>query len=113
LKEAIEFAHADLVVNPNNADVHTLVAEYFAMLGDKSQALDHLQIALRLRPGDPETAYSAAKVYNLLGDRQEALNWLEKSVKSGYSPAEIKNTVELDALRKEPRFQDLSQKVNQ
>jgi len=113
LKKAIELAHADLVVNPNNADVHTLVAEYFAMLGDKSQALDHLQIALRLRPGDPETAYSAAKVYNLLGDRQEALNWLEKSVKSGYSPAEIKNTVELDALRKEPRFQDLSQKVNQ
>jgi eukaryotic-like serine/threonine-protein kinase len=112
LQQAIELAESDLRVNPNNADVHTLVAEYFAMLGDKSQAMDHLQSALRLRPGDPETAYFAAKVYNLLGDRQQALNWLEKSVNSGYSSAEISNTVELDSLRNDPRFQAIGLKLH-
>ena len=105
-------ADDDLRVNPNDADAHTLVAEYLAMIGDKEQSLDHLQTALRLRPGDPETAYFAAKVYNLLGDREEALNWLEKSVDSGYSPAEISNTIELDSLRKEPRFRALSEKLH-
>ena len=112
LKRAIELADDDLRVNPNDADAHTLVAEYLAMIGDKEQSLDHLQTALRLRPGDPETAYFAAKVYNLLGDREEALNWLEKSVDSGYSPAEISNTIELDSLRKEPRFRALSEKLH-
>ena len=111
LIKAIALAESALEVNPNDADAHTLVAEYFAMLGDKGQALQHLQAALNLRPGDAETAYYAAKVYNLLKNRQEALNWLEKSVKAGYSAAEISNTVELDSLRKEARFQNLGQKL--
>ena len=111
-RKAIELSDAALRVNANDADVHTLVAEYFAMLGEKDEALQHLQTALELRPGDAETEYYAAKVYNLLGNREQALNWLEKSIKSGYSAAEIKNTVELDALRKEPRFQDIVQKVH-
>jgi tetratricopeptide (TPR) repeat protein len=111
LIEAIKFADDDLRVNPNDADAHTLVAEYYAMLGDKREALDHLQTALRLSPGEPETAFFAAKVYNLLGNRQEALNWLEKSVNAGYSPAEILSTIELDSVRKEPRFQALSEKL--
>ncbi len=112
LKKAIELADDELSVNPNDADAHTLVAEYLAMNGDKAQSMDHLRAALRLRPGDPETAYFAAKVYSLLGDRDQALNWLEKSVKSGYSPAEISNTIELDSLRKEPRFRALSDKLH-
>ncbi len=108
LKRAIELAGADLRVNPNNADVHTLLAEYFAMLGDRMHALEHLQAALASRPLDPETLFYAAKVYNILGEREQALNWLEKSVKSGYSLAEIQNTVELDSLRADPRFQALT-----
>jgi eukaryotic-like serine/threonine-protein kinase len=112
LEKAIELSDAALRINPNDADVHTLVAEYFAMLGQRDQALEHLQTAMELRPGDPETEYYAAKVYNLLGNREQALNWLEKSVNSGYSPAEINNTVELDSLRKEARFQSLGQKLH-
>ena len=106
-------AESELEVNPKNSDVHTLVSEYLAMLGDKTRALQHLQAAFQLSSGDPETAYYAAKVYSLLGDRDQALIWLEKSVKSGYSPAEINNTVELDSLRKEPRFQALAQQLHQ
>jgi serine/threonine-protein kinase len=112
LKKAIELATSDLQVNPNDADVHTLVAEYFAMLGDRSHALQHLHTAQSLRPGDAETAYYAAKIYNLLGDRQQALNWLEKSVNSGYSAAEINNTIELDSLRNDPRFKALDSKLH-
>jgi tetratricopeptide (TPR) repeat protein/tRNA A-37 threonylcarbamoyl transferase component Bud32 len=112
LMKAIELAASDLQVNPNDADVHTLAAEYFAMLGDQNQALQHLHAAQSLRPGDAETAYSAAKVYNLLGDRQQALNWLEKSVNSGYSAAEISNTIELDSLRSDPRFKALNSRLH-
>jgi len=112
LTKAIELAASDLQVNPNNADVHTLVAEYFAMLGDRGHALQHLHAAQGLRPADAETAYYAAKVYNLLGDRQQALHWLETSVNSGYSPAEISNTIELDSLRNDPRFKTLASRLH-
>ncbi len=112
LKKAIELAESDLQVNPNDADVHTLVAEYYAMLGDQHQALQHLHVAQGLRPGDAETAYYAAKVYNLLGDRQQALNWLEKSINSGYSAAEISNTIELDSLRGDPRFKAIDSRLH-
>ncbi len=112
LRKAIELATSDLQVNPNNADVHTLVAEYFAMQGDKSHALQHLHTAQSLRPGDAETAYYAAKVYNMLGDRQQALNWLEKSINSGYSAAEISSTIELDSLRSDPRFKAFDSKLH-
>jgi serine/threonine-protein kinase len=111
LRKATDMAESELQVNPRNADVHTLAAEYYAMLGDKGLALQHLQAALQFSSGDPETAYYAAKVYNLLGDRDEALIWLDKSVSSGYSPAEINDTVELDSLRQEPRFQALTQRM--
>ncbi len=112
LKKAIQLAESDLSVNPNDADVHTLVAEYFAMLGDRSRALEHLRAAQGQRPGDAETAYYAAKVYNLIGDRAQALNWLEKGVKLGYSAAEINNAVELDSLRGDPRFKALDSKLH-
>ena len=112
LKKAIQLAESDLSVNPNDADVHTLVAEYFAMFGDRSRALEHLRAAQSQRPGDAETAYYAAKVYNLIGDRQQALNWLEKAVKLGYSAAEINNAVELDSLRSDPRFKALDSKLH-
>jgi tetratricopeptide (TPR) repeat protein/tRNA A-37 threonylcarbamoyl transferase component Bud32 len=112
LKKAIQLAESDLSVNPNDADVHTLGAEYFAMLGDRSQALEHLRVAQSQRPGDAETAYYAAKVYNLIGDREQALNWLEKAVKLGYSAAEINNAVELDSLRSDPRFKALDSKLH-
>ena len=112
LKKAIELADADLQVNPKSGDVHTLVAEYYAMLGDRDEALNHMQTALHLSPGTAETSYFAAKVYTLLGDRQQALNWLEKAAKLGYSPAEIDNAVELDSLRSDPRFKALDSKLH-
>ena len=107
LVKAIDIAEEDLRVNPQNADVHTSLAEYFAMLGNRPQALVHLQAALRSRPNDPETEYFAAKTYNVLGDRDQSLAWLDKAVGAGYSAAEITHTVELDSLRKDPRFPNI------
>lgn len=107
LVRAIDIAEGDLRVNPDDADVHTSLAEYFAMLGNRTQAIRHLQAALHSRPNDPETEYFAAKTYNVLGDRDQSLAWLDKAVGAGYSSAEINHTVELDSLRKDPRFPNI------
>jgi len=84
-----------------------MMANYYAMLRDRSQALKHLHEALNLNPDTPEYLAIAAVVHNQSGEKDQALEWLEKARARGFSPAEIRAAPELDNLRDEPRFQQL------
>jgi eukaryotic-like serine/threonine-protein kinase len=106
-RRAIAAGEQDLKVNPEDADVHILLANYHAMLGERADALSHLGEALKARPDDAETRFQAAIVYNQLGDRPLALAALEQAAARGYSPAELRAAPEFDTLRDEPRFQAL------
>lgn len=106
-RRAIAAGEQDLKVNPNDADVHILMANYHAMLGERKDALAHLNTALKLRPDDPETQFQAAIVYNQLGDRPQALAMLERAAARRYSLAELRAAPEFDNLRQDPRFQAL------
>ncbi len=105
--QAVNLAHAQLEVNPEDADVHILLAHYQAMRGRRREALDHLQQALRRRPDEPEFLFLAALVHNQLGQRAQALDFLEKAAAQGYSLAEIRAAPELDTLRGDARFRAL------
>jgi eukaryotic-like serine/threonine-protein kinase len=107
LKKALQLAVDDLKVNPRDADVLTLAAEYSAMLGQRKEALDYLNAALQLRPNDAETLYFAGIVHALLGERDQAIAWLRKASKRGYSRADIENALELDQLKNSPEFNSL------
>jgi eukaryotic-like serine/threonine-protein kinase len=107
LEKALQLAVDDLKVNPRDADVLTLAAEYSAMLGQRNEALDYLNAALQLRPSDAETLYFAGIVQALLGERDQAVSWLRKASKRGYSRADIENALELDPLRNSPEFKSL------
>jgi len=106
-ERAIRMAGETLRVNPKDGDTHILMANYYAMLSDRPQALKHLQDALNLNSDIPEYLAIAAVVHNQFGEKEEALGWLEKARARGYSPAEIRASPELDNLRDEPRFQQL------
>jgi len=49
----------------------------------------------------------AGIVHNQFGEKKDALHWIERAVKRGYSPAEIRNAVELANLHGEKTFQEL------
>jgi serine/threonine protein kinase/tetratricopeptide (TPR) repeat protein len=104
LERALQLAAEDLKVNPQDADVYTLAAEYWAMLGKRIKAIQHLDKALQLRPNDAETLYFAALVHAVLGDKDEAITWLQAAMNRGYSRAEIDSAVELDEFRNSPAF---------
>jgi len=106
-RRAIALAEERLSINPRDGDPHILSSSYYAMLGDRRHALEHLQRALELRPNEPEYLLTAAIVHNQFGEEDEALKWLEAAVRRGYSAAEIKVAPELDNLRGEARFQKL------
>jgi tetratricopeptide (TPR) repeat protein len=106
-RRAIALAEERLSINPRDGDPHILSSSYYAMLGDRRPALEHLQRALELRPNEPEYLLTAAIVHNQFGEKDEALKWLEAAVGQGYSASEIKVAPELDNLRGEARFQKL------
>jgi len=86
-----------------------MLAIYHAMLNEEPQALTHLRRALQLNSEDPEYLALAATVHNQLGRRREALDWLEKAVAQGFSKTEVRNIVEFDTLREEPRYKAIMQ----
>ena len=106
-EHTIHMAEEALRVNPRDGDPHIMMANYYAMLNDRAQALKHLQHALNLNPDTPEYLMIAAVVHNQFGAKDEALGWLEKARARGFSPAEIRVAPEFDNLRDEPRFRQL------
>ncbi len=106
-ERAIRLGQEQLKVNPKDADVHILLANYHAMVGHKPEALRHLERAFSLRPSDPEFFWQAAVVHNQLGNQEQALTSLEKAIARGYSLAEVRTAIELDNLRDDPDFQSL------
>jgi|GEM_PF-856722 len=101
---AIRSGESLLQVNPRNHGVHLLVGSYYAMLGRKTEALGHIDLALGSFPDDPHYLVTAATAYLQLGDRNNALNLLERAVQRGLTAVQIREEPELDALAAEPRY---------
>jgi tetratricopeptide (TPR) repeat protein len=106
-ERAIRMAGETLRVNPKDGDANVLMANYYAMLGNRSQALKHLQEAMNLNPAVPEYLAIAAVIHNQFAEKDQALRCLEKARELGYSPAEIRASPEFDNLRDETRFKQL------
>jgi len=106
-KKAITLVRAQLEVNPRDATLWVMAADYYAMLDQKAQALDSLQRAVEVAPADPDVAFRAAIVYNHFGDTNRSLVWLKKAVDAGFSRSSIRDLPDFDALQGNPRFRAL------
>jgi len=109
-QKAIALANKKLQVNPRDSSLLGYLANYYAMLGNRAAALDHLGRALALAPKDPELLFSAALVHNQFGETEETLNWLDKALAAGYSPATLRDSPNFDSLHSNSRFQTLLSK---
>jgi serine/threonine-protein kinase len=106
-QKAIALARPQLEVNPKDAFVLIMIADYYAMLDYKPEAMEHLQRAIEIAPHDPDVAFRAAIVYNHFGDTQGALAWLQKAVDAGFSRSSIRDLPDFDVLKGNPRFDAL------
>ena len=104
-ERAIRMAGETLRVNPRDGDAYVSIANYYAMLGDRPQALKHLQEAQNQKV--PEYLAIAAVIHNQFAEKDQALTSLEKARELGYSPAEIRASPEFDNLHDEARFKQL------
>jgi len=108
-QRAAQMAEEERKVNPHDPEVLSDLAEYYAMIRERTRALSHVQQALSLASDDIEVMASAGLVYELLGERDRALEWVGKALEHGYPRAQIERLPELQQLRADPRFQRLHQ----
>ena len=108
-RKAIGMAEAELKINPRDSGVLGDLASYYAMLGDRKQALSYLDRSLQLGRGDKDLLLNAAVVYNQLRDTGPALEWLGKALAAGYSRSVVATGAPFDNLHDNPRYQALMQ----
>jgi serine/threonine protein kinase/predicted Zn-dependent protease len=98
-----------LEIVPEDVRARILLANNMANTGqDPEEAIRHLQTAVALRPGDPNTLYNAACCYSVLGKKAEALETLKNAFASGYGNFSwASKDSDLQSLHDEPEFRKL------
>jgi serine/threonine protein kinase/Flp pilus assembly protein TadD len=98
-----------LEIVPEDVRARILLAANLAYTEqDGDEAIRHLQTAVALRPGDPNTLYNAACTYGVLGRKAEALDTLRKAFAAGYGNHNwAANDADLSCLREDPEFRKL------
>ncbi len=90
-----------------------LLAQAYAKLGQRDEALKMLGQLQELATRRYVTSYSFALVHIALGEKDKAIDWLERAYRDRAGPdiALIKVDPFLDPLRGHPRFEALVQKI--
>jgi len=107
---AIALGAEALKVNPRDATLISRIAQYHAMMDERSEALSYLKRALDIAPKDAEVLFKAALIHNQFKEVDTTLEWLEKAAQAGYSITLIRDARNFDHLWAFPRFQDLIRK---
>lgn len=109
-KRSIELGEKQLKVNPKDALLLKDLAEGYANLKDRQQAIDYIQRALSLKPQDLDVIVSAIGVYEVLGEREKALQSVRQGFSNGMDRDALDSTPGMASLRADPRFQALRER---
>jgi TolB-like protein len=105
-QNAVMEQHVERV--PEDVRARILLAGNYAFFGQAADAMSQLQIAVTLRPKDPNIHYNAACVYGILGRKAEALAMLRKSKENGFAYMDwAARDPDLASLRDDPEFLEL------
>jgi non-specific serine/threonine protein kinase len=93
---------------PEDVRARILLANNHAYFGNKSEAAQHLEKAVAMRPNDPNTLYNAACTYGLLEMKTEALAMLKRASETGFTDMEwVSRDTDLACLHGDPEFERL------
>lgn len=104
---AAELAEQQRSVNPHDANLLSLLAGYYAMLGSEHQAKELIARSLTLSPQSVQIMVRAAEIHERAGRRGEALRWIERLLKTGYPKQELLRQSWIKALEADSRFQQI------
>ena len=98
--------------DPDSEPVLEALGHAYTQRGRFEEGLAVDRRLAELRPEDPIVHYNLACSYSLVGAKAEGLAALERAIALGYDDLEhLEGDRDLDALRAEPRFQELVAKI--
>ncbi|MFQ3193179.1 MAG: tetratricopeptide (TPR) repeat protein [Paraglaciecola sp.] len=109
-KKASDLATAALSTNPKDTMAIVMKAYYLANIGDKNTALKLLE-KITIKNSGQEN-FLAATAYDLLEETSKALAHIKNALTKNYPVEEIKNSVLLNKVKKDQRFQQLLMSKN-
>jgi serine/threonine protein kinase/tetratricopeptide (TPR) repeat protein len=93
---------------PDDVRARILLASDLAIQGRRQEAVQHVKIAVAMRPSDANVLYNAACTYGILGMKQDALETLRRSMEAGYRNADwCTKDPDLKILHDDPEFKKL------
>jgi len=102
--------HIDL--HPDDARALYMGAIGLIALGEKDKGRDWARRARKIDPDDPMLLYNLGCFHSLAGDAEEAIDCLERAAAGGLlQKGWYENDGDLDALRGQPRFQALLERM--
>ena len=110
-EKVVELGEADRKVNPRQPELLAELADAYAMLGSRTEALAAVAAVERLGGGNAEHAFMIAAAYEQLGDRAAALGWLEQALAKKYPLTTIERSPSMAELRKDARYKPLVDKM--
>jgi serine/threonine protein kinase/Tfp pilus assembly protein PilF len=93
---------------PDDVRARILLACDMAILGQQDEAVQHIKIAVAMRPTDANILYNAACAYGVMRMKKEALDAFRRCVQAGYHNAIwATKDPDLEILHEVPEFQEL------
>jgi adenylate cyclase len=113
-RRAYDTARKHLDLNPDDPRALYMGAMSLTMLGESEKARDWNRRALAMDPDDPSVLYNIACAFSMEGQVTEAIGALAKALDHGFGHwSWIENDADLEAIREDPRFIELSRRKPQ
>jgi len=96
--------------DPHDANAHATLAIVDAAEHDKDKSLLNVQTVVALTPNDSGNLLNVADAYELLGDRRQAVLYVEKALKAGLKPEQLRIDPEIQGALQDPALHSVLNK---
>ncbi len=98
---------------PDDVRARILLSALYAYEHNAEGAVRELQIAVAVRPNDPQVLYNAACTYGVMGMKAESLAMIKRAVEAGFTNLDwVTRDPDLACLHGDPEFDHLIARVN-
>lgn len=103
-RRAIVAAQAQLEVNPSNALLLAVLAQYYVEVDQTDAARRLVRRAQEIAPDRPDVLFYVSGAYEILGDRAQALDAVRRAIVAGYPAQAWRREPSMDDLVADPEF---------